>query len=718
MATLLLISTLTAHAAPGDAPVVAARGDAYITHDGSSDLWTIGSRDLALTIGFDASRTLALVTLVNPAANRSWEIAREPDAAVTINGEHVPLRSRGATVFLSATMKETAQGVQLTFLFEHRASRVLIARNYVCYPGSPTIETWTHIDASRAAAPIHLSNLTAWTMVMPAGRVKWLGGLREDASDTNDEAEFALGERELADNERLEIGGDQRSSEWYVPFARIDNDRDEFFAGIQWSGSWRMAFERHENAMRVTADFPNIDTTVEPAQPLDLPHAFFGLTPRAATDATGALRAFITNGIRGGRPFRPLATYNTWFAYGTRIDEESMVSAIERAASVGIELFVLDAGWYPGAGAENDFDFGSGLGAWAADDVRFPSGLAHLSTVAHERGMLFGLWIEPERIALSNLNQPEMVEESWLATRDGSHESEGNAQICLTHPRAKAWLLDRISSLIDTVHPDYLKWDNNFWINCNRPGHGHGATDGSFTHVQALYSVLGEIRRRYPDLLIENVSGGGNRLDYGMLAYTDAAWMSDRSFNALDVRRNIEGLTAAFPPDYLLSFLLEQSGESVRDPDQMRFLVRSRLPAVFGVGFRLEELNDDDLAAEIILEINRFKEYRGLLQNPSATLLSAQAPVDSASWEVLQTTAGDSTAAVIYAFKGGSDGGSVLVTPRYLVPSLEYSVESIDAGPIGVASGRALMEHGIELVHEGDPRLRAHVIVIRARSPE
>jgi len=77
--------------------------------------------------------------------------------------------------------------------------------------------------------------------------------------------------------------------------------------------------------------------------------------------------------------------------------------------------------------------------------------------------------------------------------------------------------------------------------------HNH-QPDGNFGHVNALYGLLSALRDRYPDLLIENVSGGGNRLDIGMLRYTDVAWMDDRTAPSVHVRHNIEGLTAVFPP--------------------------------------------------------------------------------------------------------------------------------------------------------------------------
>lgn len=691
---------------------MAANGDAYITHAASSDLWTIGSRELALDVGFDARHALTLQGLSNPVTKRTWDIAGGADTSLTITGERIALTANGATSFVGASAEETELGVRLTFNFEYRALRVRIARIYSCVPGSPTIETWTRIDASNASGPVDVTNLVGWTMLMPIARVRWLGGLRGDAADTVESGAFALAERDLEPDERLEIGADRRSTEQFIPFVLVDNDRDEFFGGIQWSGAWRFVFERRQDALRVTADFPGVVTSVGPTRPLELPHAFFGVTARATTDESGALLPFIMDGIRQGRPFRPLVTYNSWFAYGARVDEDTMVVAVDRASELGVELFVMDAGWYVGAGANDEFDFSSGLGSWTVDRDRFPASLASLADYTHNHGMLFGLWVEPERVALSTVNKPGLAQEAWLATHDGDYGSSIGAQICLARPEARQWVLDKLVALIDSVRPDYLKWDNNFWINCDRSGHGHGSTDGNFTHVGALYSLLDEIRRRYPDLLIENVSGGGNRLDFGMLGYTDVAWMSDRSAPATQVRHNIEGLTSAFPPEYLLSFVIDDENESIHGPDDLPLLVRSRLPAVLGMTFRVEDV-DANLAEELATEIRRYKAYRAALGPTNATLLSAQAPVDLESWDVLQEMSVDAKTAVIFAYKGDSTDGRYVVRPRYLLPDVVYDVESVDYGPIGSARGDLLMTDGVELIHhEGS---RAHMITLRAQ---
>ena len=98
--------------------------------------------------------------------------------------------------------------------------------------------------------------------------------------------------------------------------------------------------------------------------------------------------------------------------------------------------------------------------------------------------MKFGIWVEPERVDLLTVGRAGLAKERWLATQAGRYDpakqnAEANsAQVCLASREARDWILGRLTALIDAAHPDYLKWDNNFWINCTRSGHGHDPTTG------------------------------------------------------------------------------------------------------------------------------------------------------------------------------------------------------------------------------------------------
>jgi alpha-galactosidase len=693
-------------------PIVAAQGDAFVAHQAGSDLWSIGSTNLELVIGFDSSRTLALQRLFNPANGRPWSITPAPDFSITAGGERIALTSSGAVSFVNASAAATEHGVVLSFNFEHRAQRLLVSRVYACYPGSPTIETWTRVS-STGGDGTGLNELVAWNMTMPLGNAHWVGGLRGDSASAESAVEdaFVFAEHDFEPGERIDLGSDGRSSEQFVPLFFVDDGRDEFFGGLMWSGSWRATLERADDRLRVSVSFPGVGTTVTPAKPFDLPHTFFGVAAKAATDETGALRQFVLQGIRHGRPFQPLVTYNTWFVYGTQINEDNMVAEMDRAAALGIELFVMDAGWYIGAGETGDFDFDSGLGSWTADSFRFPSGLASLADYAHGVGMKFGLWIEPERVSLATVDKPGFARETWLASRSGNYGSDFNAQLCLAGA-GHAWVFDRLVALIEQVHPDYLKWDNNFWINCDRAGHGHGPADGNMAHVQALYGILDAVRQRYPDLLIENVSGGGSRLDFGMMAFTDAAWMDDRTSPASQVRRNLEGLTFAFPPAYLLSLLIDADGEPIAGADDLPLLARSRGAGIFGLTYRTDLL-DDGTAELLKRQIAEYKTYRDIITQSNATLLTQQAPVDSGGWDVLQEVTDDARSALIFGFKGDPQDGRLIVRPRGLLPDATYDVRSVDVGPLGASRGDLLMQDGLELIHSGGSR--AHILILTAR---
>jgi alpha-galactosidase len=698
-------------AAEARPPLVASLEDAFISHASGSDAWSIGSERLELVVGFDRTRTLGLQRLFDPSSGREWPIAPGADVSLTAAGEGLALGAGGALAFVGATAVADERSVTLAFTFEHRAQRLLITRVYAAYPVSPTIETWTRVT-STGGEGTEVSNLVGWQMTMPLGPVRWLSGLRGDSAGGEDTGAFELGLRELAPGEEILLGGEGRSSERFVPFFLVGGDESEFYGGLMWSGAWRTTLRRVDEQLRVSVFFPGVGTTVTAARPLELPHTFFGVTAHAAGDAAAALNQFIVRGIRRGRPLQPLVTYNTWFTYGTWITEEDMVAEMDRAAALGVEMFVIDAGWYVGAGDADQFDFDSGLGTWEEDTARFPSGVASLADYARGLGMKFGLWVEPERVALAWVDKPGLARESWLVTRGGDHGSPRTAQICLVKPEARQWVLERLVALIERVHPDYLKWDNNFWINCDRAGHGHGPADGNLSQVKALYSLLQELRQRFPDLLIENVSGGGARLDFGILAYTDTAWMDDRTSPASHVRHNLEGLTLAFPPGYLLSFLIDGEGEPIAGAQDLALLTRSRAPGIFGLTYK-GDLLDTDTSALLQQQIAEYKSYRAILSRSTATLLTAQAPVDDTSWDVLQEMADDLRSGLIFGFKGNDEDGRLLIRLRGLIPDATYDVESVDAGSIGAARGEALMRDGIELVHAGGSR--AHVLVLKAR---
>ena len=685
------------------ADTVVRVGTAIILNDPESGEWTIGAHGTTLSLVVTADQDFRVSRLATW-SGETQTLGSLPDSQITVGGKTLPFGNRAAGfVFRTVSTSVSGSTVRFDATYDIPSARLRATRHYEATSGSPTFETWT--TYTPLGSSVALSNMTPLTLTIPQGTLHWVNGLQGDDATTARDSAFTRQERTLAPGERLSLGAAGRSSEQTVPWIAVDSGVDVFYGGLLWSGAWSLTADRTAAGISLTLGLGSMTTTANST--IDGPHAFFGVVRGDVDDVSAALRSFIVNGLRGGRPFEPLVTYNTWYAYGVAIDEESMRAEIDGAAAIGAELFMLDAGWYPGTGRGGAGDFSSGLGTWQVDRARFPSGLRALKDYAHERGLKFGIWVEPERVALTTIGQPGLAQDMWLAKNNGKFESGDSAQICLGGSGGRQWILDRVSGLIDSVQPDYLKWDNNLWVNCNRSGHVHAATDGNFAHVNGLYEVLSTLRQRYPDLLIENVSGGGNRMDLGMLRYSDVAWMDDRTSPSVKVRHNIQGLSALFPPAYLLSFAMADRDEPLHGGPDLPLLFRSRMMAALGLCFRTAELGEDD-ADGIRREIETYKSLRDTLRTGAGSLHTAQA-ASRPPWDVFQTTPEGNRSIVIWAMQSDPGEREITVTPSALRSRTMYEVRSVDTGLLGVVSGAELMASGVAVT--ASPHSAAHVLI-------
>ena len=682
-------------------------------HDPATNRWTIVGATISLTMGLGAQQQLQLQMLTNPQTGRVVIASPVPETALTLNGQSMPL-AEGSTglQYAGASAEALHGGVHLAFGYTHQALHVRLMRHYACYSGSPTIETWTTVQVLSGADPVVVSHWIGWQISVPAGTVRWINGLRGDAPDTPVDDAFSVAQQDLAPGQTVTLAAHRRASERFMPFVMIDNGADEWFGGVQWSGAWRITCTRQDATVQVTLEFPDTSTAVTESAPLEIPHSFFGTAAGGPAAVSGALRGFLNFGVRGGRPIQPLVTYNTWYPYATQIDEPRMLDEINRTAAVGIELFVLDAGWYPGAGALGVTDFETGLGTWTADPDRFPNGLRPLADRAHSNGMQFGLWVEPGRVSLDTVGLPGLAQTAWLAQYDGKNVTATSGQICYGSRGARAWVQQELYALLDAVQPDYLKWDNNAWTNCTRTDHDHGASDGNFAQVQGLYAIWQDLRDRYPNLRIENVGDGGSRIDFGSLRYADSAWMDDRTTPAIHVRHNLEGISALFPPGYLLSFVVDDPNAPLQQSPDSLAEFRSRMPGVLGFAYRSPGLLPR-IADEIGQSIRDYLLFRDILQDADAFLLSDQAPAPAPAWDVIEELSASTGHAVLFAFQQADANDRIVVRPRGLGADATYAVRSLDAGELGSAMGADLMRDGIEIVQGNGTQ--AHVLILRVQ---
>ena len=188
--------------------------------------------------------------------------------------------------------------------------------------------------------------------------------------------------------------------------------------------------------------------------------------------------------------------------------------------------------------------------------------------------------------------------------------------------------------------------------------------------------------------------------------------MDDRTAPASHVRHNLEGLSAVFPPAYLLSFVTDHGdgGEPLHDAPDLSLYFRSRMSGALGLCFLSDSLAEGDERA-ISREVEIYKELRGTISVAAATLLTPQAETtDPPPWDALQESAAGGDQLVITAVQSDEGVQRFTVTPYGLDADFSYQVQSVDTGVLGAATGAELMQSGIELVQS--PNSAAHVLII------
>jgi alpha-galactosidase len=682
--------------------VLVQREDAFIAAEGQDRAWTIGNGQIVYTVGFDGTGRLVAQDLKSGLAGQSWNPARQVDAVFAVDGRTLSLnRSEvGGFALTRSSAGETGSGIELRLVFTNARDGLRATRVYAVYPGTPIIETWVTFESTTSRV-VALSNLASLQLVVDGSNVTWVRGLEAPEAAGGG---FTIEKRALGSGEKIAIEATGRSTQSALPLFALRSTQGTFFGGYIWSGSWHFdLIGQPSQRLEATLGLGDTSTVASSGHAVDLPHAVFGVVSGDQADVSLALHRFIVSGLRQGRPFSPFVTYNSWFVQGTRIDEDTIAGQMQAAAEAGVELFQVDAGWYEGAGELDAFDFSSGLGSWRVDREKFPDGLRPLGNRAHQLGMKLGVWVEPERVDVRLLGRAGMPREEWLAQSDGSYQpgvpnaEARTAQLDLGVHEARLWILDRLTTLIEEQGVDYLKWDNNFWINNNRPRAGRGARDGNFEHVQGLYIVLAELRARFPDLIIENCSGGGNRIDLGMMRYTDVGWMDDRTSPSAHVRHNLQGLSTFLPPAYLLSYVIGHSDEPMHGAPDMKMYARSRMPGVLGLSFRADELEEDDMAA-IRSETDLWKANREIESTAGAVLLTDQASGPRfPAWDALALVSPARDRALVYAYQNDPGSAHVTLVLRGLDPQSTYELRSLDTGSLGTATGATLMSRGVDL---------------------
>jgi alpha-galactosidase len=479
----LLIFTVTAHAAFAQQPVsvrfdhatrifhIDAAGTSYVFGiNEHADLQALywGKR-LASGDTFPAAKatpeaaSFDLSFNVTPHEFAGWGggLYVEPDLKITFPAGNRDLELKYVSHAidgdkLSIVMKDISREVYVTLYYQPDAETGILRR-------------WAVIE-NRTSEPFTIEQVSAATWNLPRGtdyRLRYLSG-RWAAEDTVNEQMVQPGKTTL-ESRRGTTG--HQNNPWFA-IDKLSTAGEEtggvWFGALGWSGSWQITVERDQlQQVRVTGGPNSFDFgyRLQKGEKLETPIFYGGYSSNGIGGASRLMHRLEMDTLVANAPHEKLrpVLYNSWEATGFNVDEPGQVALAEKAASIGVERFVMDDGWF---GQRKDDH--AGLGDWYVNPEKFPHGLKPLIDKVHSLHMDFGLWVEPEMVDPdSDLYRKHP---DWVLNFTGRPRTEGRNQLVLNlaRPDVRAYVFGFLDKLLTDNDIAFLKWDYN--RNWSEPG--------------------------------------------------------------------------------------------------------------------------------------------------------------------------------------------------------------------------------------------------------
>jgi len=335
---------------------------------------------------------------------------------------------------------------------------------------------------------------------------------------------------------------------------------------------------------------------------------------------------------------------NNWEATYFDFSENQLLELAEKAQDVGVELFVLDDGWF--GQRTNDR---AGLGDWFANPERLPRGLGSLAGRIHGLGMQFGLWFEPEMV--NKDSQLYRTHPDWLLAVPDRQPHHGRNQFVLDYSRPEVVdeIFERLSAIIEEAQLDYIKWDMNRPLTDVFSDAWPADQQGEIFHryVLGVYDLYERLISRYPSLLFESCSSGGGRFDPGMLYYAPQAWTSDDS-DAIERLKIQYGTSLLYPLSSMGAHVSIVPNHQTNRLTPLKTRGNVAFFGSFGYELDLNQLSSEELA-EVRKQIAFYKRHRELIHN--GTFYRLQSPFKRDGQTAWMLVSQDQNTALLGTFK-------------------------------------------------------------------
>ena len=378
---------------------------------------------------------------------------------------------------------------------------------------------------------------------------------------------------------------------------------------------------------------------------------------------------------------------NNWEATYFDFNEEKLLHIAKDAAALGMEMFVLDDGWF---GKRNDDT--TSLGDWHVNEAKLPHGLNYLSEKINDLGMGFGLWFEPEMI--SEKSDLYKAHPDWCIHVNGRNKSLARNQYILDYSRkdVREAIILMLSNILKSAKISYVKWDMN--RNMTEIGSALLPADQQMEtmhrYILGVYEVMDTITSRFPDVLFESCSGGGGRFDPGILYYMPQNWTSDDT-DGVERLKIQYGTSLVYPASAMTCHVSAVPNHQTGRVPGLSFRGDVAMAGNFGYELDVTKLSEEE-KEQIKTQIATYKEIRNTIQYGEFYRLLSPFEGNFTSFLFVNE---EKTEAVLFFYQVLTVPNSPFATLKLtgLDPAKEY--ELIELGK--TVSGEQLMHFGLNL---------------------
>lgn len=564
-----------------------------------------------------------------------------------------------------------------------------VSLNFRTYPDQDVIESWTEIWHEESG----VVTLGAFASFAPAfGKSDhWLTQFHGDWADEVHMAEEKLGYGIKVLDSKLMVRAQQFRSPYFLLSRGTEASEDEgevFGGALSWSGSFQFLFEKLPSGdLRAKFGMNPYGSAyrLKPSHRFTTPKMVMGWSGQGKGHLSRNFHTWARhNALRDGDRPREILL-NNWEATYFDFDEAKVLDLMEKGKDLGMEMFLLDDGWF-GQKYPRDGD-DQGLGDWIPDVAKLPNGISPLCEKAQELGLRFGIWMEPEMV--SPRSELFEVHPDWAIQQPKRDLEVQRNQLVLDllRPEVREYVFDLIDRTL-SANPgiSYLKWDCNRYV--TQPGSTYLSSEEqshlSIDYTWALYEVLEKVAERHPQVELMMCAGGGGRVDYGSLKYAHEFWPSDMT----DPARRVFiqwGYSHFFPAISMGCHVTDMGKRS------LKFAFDVAMSGRLGMDVDVSKLNDEELSFSR-MAVEAYKDIREVVQ--LGTQYRLESPYAGPRSGVLYS---HDCSVVVFIFSLGEASGDQRVQLKGLQAVIRYRIEELlPAGP-----GVSLETLGSELMADG-----------------